>query len=272
MIKDTINNRINNPRRGIRSTPFITVSDLQKVEKLIGAIATSKGKAKQIMVEEVSAGTKRKHCGGNRIGSDGGHASADTIMVQDSSSEENKIPNNDPHEPSIAKYSFKLCSCKNKSILADKLKKSQKRGFNDAKHIIRDIEYLTPDVTRGLCWNHFRDFCATLGLRTQVGGRSPLAYRLEEMRKERFRLGAMCTNKNYAGWFLKTFQMGIAACAGGAGGARGSAEGGARNSMSKLYIADKEEADGADKGATVTDDDQLDALRFNSKEATPTFL
>ena len=105
-----------------------------------------------------------------------------------------------------------------------------------------------------------------------MGGRSPLAYRLEEMPKERFRLGAMHPNKNYAGWFLKTFRMGIAAGAGGAGGAGGSAEGGARNSTSKLYTADTEQADAADKGATVTDNDQLDALRFNSKEANPTFL
>ena len=66
--------------------------------------------------------------------------------------------------------------------------------------------------------------------------------------------------------------MGIAAGAGGAGGAGGSAEAGARNSISKLYTADKEEADGADQGATVTDDDQFDALRFNGKEATSTFL
>ena len=110
MIQDTINNRINNPRRSIRSTPFITVSDLQKVEKLIRAIVASKGKAKQMMVEEVGAGNKRKHSGGNRIGSDGSHPSADTIMVQDSSSEQNKTPNNDPQEPSIAKYSIKLCS------------------------------------------------------------------------------------------------------------------------------------------------------------------
>ena len=92
------------------------------------------------------------------------------------------------------------------------------------------------------------------------------------MRKERFRIGAMRTNKNYAGWFLKTFRMGIVVGAGGAGGAGGSAEGGARHSMSKLYTTDKEEADRADHGATVTDDDQLDTLRFNSNEATPTFL
>ena len=84
MINDTINNRINKPRRGIRSTPFITVSDLQKFEKLIRAIAASKGKAKQMMVEEVGSGTKRQHSGGKRIGSDGGHPSSDTIMVQDS--------------------------------------------------------------------------------------------------------------------------------------------------------------------------------------------
>ena len=89
------------------------------------------------------------------------------------------------------------------------------------------------------------------------------------MRKERFRLGPMRTNKNYAGWFLKTFRMGIAA---GAGDVRGSAEDGARNSTSKLYTADKEEGDEADQGATVTDDDQLGTLQFNSKEATPTFL
>ena len=166
-----------------------------------------------MIVEEVGAGTKRKHFGGNRIGSDGGHPSADTIIVQDSSSEQNKTSNNDPQEPSIAKYSIKLCSCKNKSILVDKLKKSQKRGFNNAKPIIRDIEYLTPDVTRGLCWNHFRDFCAALSLRTQVGGRSSLPYRLEEMCKEKFRLGAIRTNKNYAGWiFFFFFFISILAC------------------------------------------------------------
>ena len=50
MIKDAINNRINNPRRGIRLTPFITVPDLQKVDRLIRAIAASNGKAKQMMV------------------------------------------------------------------------------------------------------------------------------------------------------------------------------------------------------------------------------
>ena len=162
----------------MRSTPFITVSDLQKAEKLIKAMTAARGKAKQMMVEEVGTGTKRKHSGGTRIGSDSGHPLVDTIMVQDSSREQNKTPNNDPQEPSIAKYSFKLSSCKDKSMLADKLKKLQKRGFNDPKPIIRDIEYLTPDVTSGLRWNHFRDFCAALGFMTQVGGRSPLAYRL----------------------------------------------------------------------------------------------
>ena len=49
-----------------------------------------------MMVEDVGAGTKRKHSGGNRIGSDGSHPSAETIVVQDSSSEQNTILNNDP--------------------------------------------------------------------------------------------------------------------------------------------------------------------------------
>ena len=76
-----------------------------------------------MIVEEVGTGTKRKP-GGNRLGSDGGHPLADTIIVQDLSREQDKTVNNDLEKPPTAKYSFKLCFCKNKAILAYKLKKS----------------------------------------------------------------------------------------------------------------------------------------------------
>ena len=59
MVQDIINNRINNPRHHVRSIPFITVLDLQKVERLIRAIAAAKGTGKHKIVEKVGAGIKR---------------------------------------------------------------------------------------------------------------------------------------------------------------------------------------------------------------------
>ena len=56
----------------------------------------------------------------------------------------------------------------------------------------------------------------------------------------RFCLGAIGTNKNYAGWFLKTSRMGITMDAGG------SAEGSAGNCKNKLNATDGEEADEGD--------------------------
>ena len=61
MIKDTIDNRINYPRREVRAMLFITVSDLQKVEKLVRSIKGSKGKEKKSIVEQDGAGYQRKH-------------------------------------------------------------------------------------------------------------------------------------------------------------------------------------------------------------------
>ena len=55
-------------------------------------------------------------------------------------------------------------------------------------------------------------------------------------------------------------------------GAAGSAESGAGNSTSKLNATTKEGADKGDRATTVTDEDQLGALRFKSKEATPMVL
>lgn len=61
-----------------------------------------------------------------------------------------KIDNNDLEEPSVAKYSYKLYSCKNQMILEDKLKNSLKRGFNNTEGIIKDVEYLRRDMMHRL--------------------------------------------------------------------------------------------------------------------------
>ena len=99
-----------------------------------------------------------------------------------------------------------------------------------------------------------------------MGGGAILANRLEEMRKERFRLGGMCTNKNKTGSFLKTFRRGIAADVGG------SAQHSSVSSGNKLNPIIKEGAIIGNQARTVIEDDLLGALRFKSKEATPTIL
>ena len=81
MVKDIINYRNNHFKRAVTSTPFITVSDLQKVEKLITAIAAAKGKRKHKIVEKVRVGIKRKYLSENHIASAGSHLSADTKLI-----------------------------------------------------------------------------------------------------------------------------------------------------------------------------------------------
>lgn len=81
IVKDTMNNRINHPRRGVRSTTFITVSDLQKAEMLIRAIATTKEKGKQKLLEKGGTGTKRKHSELTLMGDDSDNLSADAIIL-----------------------------------------------------------------------------------------------------------------------------------------------------------------------------------------------
>lgn len=50
-----------------------------------------------------------------------------------------------------------------------------------------------------------------------------------------------------------------------------SAEGSAGNRTTKLNATDKEEANRGDRHTIVMKDDQLEALQFKSKEATPPF-
>lgn len=96
MVKDTIDDRINHPRHGVRSTPFITVSDLQKVEKLIRAITASKGKRKQKIVEQGGAGSKRKYSEANSGANGSGDPPAETTTDQNSPNDEDTVPMSRP--------------------------------------------------------------------------------------------------------------------------------------------------------------------------------
>ena len=79
---------------------------------------------------------------------------------------------------------------KNKLVLC------RKRAKNDSKQIIKDIELVTAEVLAKMCWNHVREFCGGIGLKTKIGGRDQLATRLEVIRKNRFSLGNFMQAQN----------------------------------------------------------------------------
>lgn len=55
-VKDTINNRMNQLNGSVRSMPFITVSDLEKVDRLLRGIAAANSKGKHKIAGKVVAG------------------------------------------------------------------------------------------------------------------------------------------------------------------------------------------------------------------------
>ena len=69
-----------------------------------------------------------------------------------------------------------------------------KRSIKDTGLVIKDLERLTPVFVAGLCSSHLRDFCTSVGMRTQVGGRKILTHRMDTVRQARFRLGIMKTS------------------------------------------------------------------------------
>ena len=98
---------------------------------------------------------------------------------------------------------FTICSCKEKKIVQSKLNQIKKKGLGDEKLTIKSIEFLTSNRVSGLCWNHLRNFCTTVGLKTQVGRRKTLVKRIDILRSNRYKLGEMKTNSEYRDWFLK---------------------------------------------------------------------
>ena len=62
------------------------------------------------------------------------------------------------------------------------------RELEDVKQLIKDIEFMTPEVINALFWGHFRELCGGIGLKTKIGGRELLTKRLEVVRRRRFEL------------------------------------------------------------------------------------
>ena len=84
---------------------------------------------------------------------------------------------------------FATCTCKNKKEAQNKLDVAKKNGLKDQKLLIRSLEYLRPSKILEFCWNHVRDFCTAVGLKTQVGKRRELVVRLETLYKRCYELG-----------------------------------------------------------------------------------
>ena len=96
---------------------------------------------------------------------------------------------------------FATCGCKNKKEEKNKLKIAKKHGLKDQKLMVRSIKYLRPEKIPEFCWNHLRDFCTAVGLKTQVGRREELVERLEKLWKRRYELGKMTTKPETKDWF-----------------------------------------------------------------------
>ena len=96
---------------------------------------------------------------------------------------------------------FATCGCKNKKEAKNKLEIAKKNGLKNQKLLVRSIEYLRPEKIPEFCWNHLRDFCTAVGLKTQVGRREELVERLEKLWKRRYELGKMTTEPETKDWF-----------------------------------------------------------------------
>ena len=96
---------------------------------------------------------------------------------------------------------FTTCGCKKKKEARNKLKIAKKNGLKNQKLLVRSIAYLRPEKIPEFCWNHLRDFCTVVGLKTQVGRREELMERLEKLWKRRYELGKMTTEPETKDWF-----------------------------------------------------------------------
>ena len=124
------------------------------------------------------------------------------------SESEDSVTDND-ETPPTRMFSFQACGCADKNTVRPKLIKAMKRSIKDTGLVVKDLELLTPAFVAGLCWSHLRDFCTSVGMRTQVGGRKTLTHRVDTVRQARFRLGIMKTDPKYAEWFTKSFRGAI---------------------------------------------------------------
>ena len=83
----------------------------------------------------------------------------------------------------------------------NRLAHAKKNRLKNQKILVQNIEYLRPNRTTKICYNHLRDFCTAVGLKTQVGNRKMLFFRVEFLWKKRYELGQMRTDKDTRDWF-----------------------------------------------------------------------
>ena len=125
--------------------------------------------------------------------------------LDDHENESNEEPANHPEKPRKrwkTGVSFATCPCKvDKKEAKNRLTQAKKNGLKDQKILVRNIEYLRPNRTTKMCYNHLRDFCTAVGLKTQVGNRKMLLFRVEFLWKKRYELGQMWTDKDTRDWF-----------------------------------------------------------------------
>jgi len=55
-----------------------------------------------------------------------------------------------------------------------------------------------------MCWNHVRELCRGIGLKTKIGGRNQLAQRLEVIPTNRFSLSKFIQSTKYKSYFRQS--------------------------------------------------------------------
>ena len=204
MLKEAIKERLNNWRRGRRTTAKGTLTDLHAIEvllnnKLLGSVdsTTTSNIYYPLIHKRVNEGELMEEGSNDRSGK--------RLRIEGMDDEES-VQEEEEEEVAIEKASFVTCGCKNKGGIKPKYLEAKKNGHKEIKLLIKTIEFLTPQVVSQLCWNHLRDFCSLLGLRTQIGGRKELIYRLNVVRQKRYELGKLKVDKEYKNWFNKSFR------------------------------------------------------------------
>lgn len=233
-LEEAIDNRLDNWRRGRRTNCRGTLTDLQYIEKSLAqktlppcalnprkrlldtAKSSNEGEESDADDEEDAETAHGSGCNTDTPASRQKRrklwAEAGETTNADSTSDsasESAPTKRKTSKKDRAIGGFRTCGCKSKSEARVKLTNAKKHGLKDTKAVIKSIEYLEPTRATTLCWNHLRDFCTAVGLRTRTGGRKNLLERLAIVWKKRYELGKLKTDPRYRDWFVRALRGAI---------------------------------------------------------------
>ena len=205
MLAQAIDDRLKNWSSGKRTQAKGTLSDLKHVEKKLTVAIPTLTLPEKRLIEAAPHDSNPDTDAGSHVDSDAPTEKRQRLRSPEDA--EDAEDANDESEKAVKTgVSFRDCVCKNKKENRNKLAHMKKQGLADVKTLIKNIEFLKTAKVAELCWNHLRDFCTVVGLRTQIGGRKTLVARLEVLWQKRYELGTIKTDPEYRAWFVQALR------------------------------------------------------------------